>query len=151
MEKFMKIAIDEALISYSNGDVPVGCVIVKKGEVVARGHNTRYKDNSSIGHAEINAIINANKNLGNWVLEDCEMYVTVEPCQMCAGAILQSRIPKLVYGTKDGKAGCVDSLYNLLSDERFNHQVDVYSGVLEDECKGLMKQFFKELRENKNG
>ncbi len=151
MENYMKEALIEAQKSYDNGDVPVGCVIVKDNEIIARGYNTRYMENSAIGHAEINAICNANKKLNNWVLEDCTLYVTVEPCQMCAGAIVQSRIKKVVYGTKDSKAGCVDSLYNLLSDKRFNHQVDVVSGVLEQECATIMKEFFKDLRRKKRG
>ncbi len=149
MEKYMKEALKEANKSLENGDVPVGCIIVKDDVIVGRGYNTRYQDNSVIGHAEINAIIDANKTLKNWVLQDCEMYVTIEPCQMCAGAILQARIKKLVYGAKDRKAGCVDSLYSLLSDERFNHQVIIESGVLEEECSCLIKDFFKELRRNK--
>ncbi len=150
MDKYMKEALIEAKKSYDNKDVPVGCVIVKDEKIIARGHNTRYKDNSSIGHAEINAIQNANEFLNNWVLEGCTLFVTVEPCQMCSGAIIQSRISKVVYGTKDSKAGCVDSVYTMLSDKRFNHQVEVVSGVLEEECSKLMKDFFKELRRKKN-
>ncbi len=150
MDTYMREALKEAQVAYKNGDVPVGCVIVKDGKIIARAHNTRYKENCAIGHAEINAIQEANKTLNNWVLEGCELYVTVEPCQMCSGAIIQSRIDKVIYGTKDIKAGCVDSLYNLLSDKRFNHQVEVESGVLADECASIIKKFFKQIRDEKN-
>lgn len=148
-KKFMEEAIEEAKKALQNGDVPIGCVIVKDNKIVGRGYNTRNKFNSSIGHAEINAIADANKNLENWVLNECELYVTIEPCQMCSGAIIQSRIKKVYYGAPDLKAGCVDSLYNLLDDERFNHQVEHESGILEKECSKLVKEFFIQLRRKK--
>ncbi len=149
-EYYMKEALKEAIKARNNRDVPIGCVIVKDGEIIGRGHNTRYYGNSSIGHAEINAIIAANEKLNNWVLDECEMYVTVEPCQMCSGAIIQSRVKKVYIGALDYKAGCVVSLYNMFDDKRFNHQVDYEVGILEYECSSIIKEFFKEIR-RKNG
>ncbi len=148
-EFFMNEAIKEAKKSLEFGDVPIGCVIVKSGEIIARGHNTRNNLQSTIGHAEINAIKQANEVTNNWVLDDCELYVTIEPCQMCSGAIIQSRIKKVYFGAPDYKAGCVVSLYNLFDDERFNHQVEYEHGILADECSSLMKDFFKNLRRNR--
>lgn len=145
-EKYMQEALKQAYLALENDDVPIGCVIVKDNEIVGRGFNTRNNLNSAIGHAEINAIVDANKNLGNWILEDCELYVTIEPCQMCSGAIIQSRIKKVYYGAPDLKAGCVDSLYRLLDDDRFNHQVEHEGGILQFECSSIVKNFFVELR-----
>ncbi len=149
-KKYMKEAIKEAMKSLEHSDVPIGCIIVKDNKIIGKGHNTRYIDNSTMGHAEINAIIAANKVLNNWVLEDCELYVTIEPCQMCTGAIIQARIKKVYFGAKDEKAGCVESIYNMLDNVAFNHQVEYESGILEEECSNIVKQFFKELRRKKN-
>lgn len=148
-ELYMQEAIKEAIKSLEFDDVPIGCVIVKDDVIVGRGYNTRNDQNSSIGHAEINAITDANKTLGNWVLEDCELYVTIEPCQMCTGAIIQSRIKKVYFGANDKKAGCVTSLYKMFDDTRFNHQVLYEGNILEEECSVLVKNFFKELRRRK--
>ncbi len=148
-EFYMQEAIKEAKKSLEFDDVPIGCVIVKDDVIVGRGYNTRNDQNSSIGHAEINAITAANKTLGNWVLEDCELYVTIEPCQMCTGAIIQSRIKKVYFGANDKKAGCVTSLYKMFDDTRFNHQVLYEGNILEEECSVLVKNFFKELRRRK--
>ncbi len=148
-EFYMSEAIKEANKSLMHGDVPIGCVIVLNDKIIGRGYNTRNNLNSSIGHAEINAINDANKTLNNWVLEDCELYVTIEPCQMCSGAIIQSRIKKVYFGAPDYKAGCVVSLYNLFDDTRFNHQVEYEHGILEEECSNLVKNFFKDLRRRK--
>ncbi|MFV0425253.1 MAG: nucleoside deaminase [Bacilli bacterium] len=146
---FMNEAIIEAKKALKNNDVPIGCVIVKDNKIIGRGYNTRNKLKSSIGHAEINAIIDANKNLDNWVLENCELYVTIEPCQMCSGAIIQSRIKKVYFGARDPKAGCVVSLYNLFNEKLFNHQVEYEEGILKEECSKLVKDFFKSLRRTK--
>ncbi len=148
-EFFMNEALKEAQKANDKQEVPIGCVIVLNNEIIGRGHNTRNSENNSIGHAEINAIIDANKTINNWVLNDCEMYVTVEPCQMCTGAIIQARIKKVIFGTRDIKAGCVVSLYNMLSDQRFNHQVEYEEGILKTECSTIIKNFFKELRRKK--
>ncbi len=145
-EKYMKSAIEQAKIAELNGDVPIGCVIVKEGKVVGRGYNTRHKNKQAIGHAEINAIIDANNNLGHWMLDDCEMYVTLEPCQMCCGAIIQARIKKVFYGASDEKAGCVSSHINMLDYSNFNHKVEYEGRILEGESKELIKTFFKNLR-----
>src|SRR5699024_10540050 len=122
--------------------VPIGAVIVYKGEVIARGYNKRESNQVSLNHAELIAIARANKQLGSWRLENCTLYVTLEPCPMCAGALVQSRIERVVYGAKDPKAGCVGTLMNLVTDQRFNHQVDWTSGVLEKECSYLLTDFF---------
>ncbi|MFV0499941.1 MAG: nucleoside deaminase [Bacilli bacterium] len=145
-EIYMNEAINEAKKSLVSNDVPVGCVIVKNNKIIGRGHNTRNRTNSTIAHAEINAISDANSHLNNWVLEDCELYVTIEPCQMCTGAIIQSRIKKIYFGAADLKAGCVTSIYNLLDEKEFNHQVEYEYGILEVECSKLIKDFFKKLR-----
>ncbi|PKR77471.1 tRNA-specific adenosine deaminase [Halalkalibacillus sediminis] len=149
METFMEEAIKEARKAEQMKEVPIGAVIVYQGEVIARGYNQRETLQRSDAHAEMIAIEKANQKIGSWRLEDCTMYVTLEPCPMCAGAILQSRIPKLVYGASDPKAGCAGSLLNLLDDERFNHQVEIHPGILEEKCGRLLTDFFKQLRLNK--
>ncbi|WP_155800265.1 tRNA adenosine(34) deaminase TadA, partial [Planococcus halocryophilus] len=156
MEKdhfYMNLAIEEATKAAAKGEVPIGAIIVYKDEVIARAHNLRETTNNAVTHAELLAIQEACLHLGNWRLEDTKLYVTLEPCPMCAGAILQSRIPHIVYGARDAKAGSVDSLYRLLNDDRFNHQCQVTENVLADECGQLLTQFFRNLREakNKNG
>ncbi len=142
----MKEAILEAQKAYAIGEVPIGAVVVRYGEIVGRGHNQRETAKRAIAHAEILAIEDACKNLNGWRLIDCDLYVTLEPCIMCGGAIYQSRIINLVYGAKDIKSGAFGSLYNFAEDTRLNHQVKVQSGVLEAECSQLIKQFFKGLR-----
>ena len=147
--KYMRQAITQAKKAYKNGDVPIGCVIVHDGKVIARGYNRRNADKTTLAHAEILAIRKASKVIGDWRLEECTMYVTLEPCQMCAGAIVQARIPKVVIGCMNPKAGCAGSIINLLDMKQFNHQVEVSRGILEEECSELLKCFFKELREQK--
>ncbi|WP_422121771.1 tRNA adenosine(34) deaminase TadA [Planococcus sp. X10-3] len=148
-QHYMKLAIEEANKAGAKGEVPIGAVIVHDGTVIARAHNLRETSRNAVTHAELMAIQQACEALDNWRLEDTILYVTLEPCPMCAGAILQSRIPRVVYGARDAKAGCVDSLYRLLNDERFNHQCEVKENVLADECGGLLTQFFRNLRETK--
>lgn len=145
--RFMEEAIKEAKKAASKKEVPVGAVIVKEGKIIARGHNQRESTNDATSHAEIIAIRKASKKIKNWRLSGCTLYVTVEPCPMCAGAIVQARIDRVVYGAKDPKAGAVETLYQILSDKRLNHQVkEVISGVKEEECAELLKDFFKKLR-----
>ncbi|MFD1032907.1 tRNA adenosine(34) deaminase TadA [Metaplanococcus flavidus] len=148
-QHYMSLAIEEAKKAGAKGEVPIGAVIVHDGNVIARAHNLRETSRNAVTHAELMAIQQACETLDNWRLEDTILYVTLEPCPMCAGAILQSRIPRVVYGARDAKAGCVDSLYRLLNDERFNHQCEVKENVLADECGGLLTQFFRDLREKK--
>ena len=148
-EKFMKEAIKQAKKAEAIGDVPIGCVIVHNGKVIARGYNKRNKDKTVLAHAELLAMKKACKKLGDWRLEDCTMYITLEPCQMCSGAIVQSRMTRVVVGCMNPKAGCAGSILNLLQMSEFNHQVELETGVLEEECSHMMKQFFKELREKK--
>lgn len=148
-EKFMKEAIKQAKKAYALDETPIGCVIVHDGKIIGRGYNRRNTDKNTLAHAEIAAIRKASKKLGDWRLEECTMYVTLEPCQMCSGAIVQSRMTRVVVGCMNPKAGCAGSVLNLLQMEEFNHQVDLTIGVLEEECSQLMKQFFKELRERK--
>lgn len=150
-EKYMREAIKQAKKAGANQDVPIGCVIVFEGKIIARGYNRRNVDKTTLAHAEILAIKKASKVIGDWRLEDCTMYVTLEPCQMCAGAIVQARIPRVVIGCMNPKAGCAGSIINLLDIKEFNHQVEVTRGVLEDECSALMKNFFAWLRESKKG
>ncbi|WP_058309220.1 tRNA adenosine(34) deaminase TadA [Gracilibacillus massiliensis] len=145
-QEYMQIAIDEAKKAEVLGEVPIGAVIVYQDEVIATAFNLREKLQTTTSHAEMLAIDKANEVIGSWRLEDCSLYVTLEPCPMCAGAILQSRISRVVYGAKDEKAGCAGTLFNLLEDERFNHQVQVTSGVLEEESSQLLTSFFKQLR-----
>ena len=142
----MKAAITEAKKARNIDEVPVGCVIVHNNKIIARGHNTREKDQSVLGHAEINAIKKASKKIGSWRLEECDIYVTLEPCSMCSGAIIQSRIKNLYYGAKDPKTGAAGSVLNLFS-YTFNHQVNVVGGIMEEECSRIIKDFFKELRQ----
>lgn len=148
-EKYMKEAIKQAKKAESNKDVPIGCVIVHDGKIIARGYNRRNMDKTTLAHAEILAIKKASKYLGDWRLEECTMYVTLEPCQMCAGAIVQARIPHVVIGCMNPKAGCAGSIINILDIKEFNHQVEITKGVLEEECSSMMKNFFAWLRESK--
>ena len=148
-EKYMREAVRQAKKAAALNEVPIGCVIVHEGKIIARGYNRRNTDKSPLAHAEITAIRKASRKLGDWRLEECTLYVTLEPCQMCAGAIVQSRIPRVVIGCMNPKAGCAGSVLNLLQVERFNHQAEIETGVLEEECSGMMKQFFRELRERK--
>lgn len=142
----MKAALNEARKAYLLGEVPVGAVIVYDNKIIARGHNTRELAQSVLGHAEINAIKKASKKIGSWRLEDCDMYVTLEPCSMCSGAIIQSRIKNLYFGAYDLKTGASGSVFNLF-DYPFNHKVNVYGGIMEEECSRIIKDFFKELRQ----
>ena len=145
-ERFMKEAIRQAKKAAALGDVPIGCVIVKQGQIVARGYNRRNADKSVLSHAEIISIKKSCKKLGDWRLEECTMYVTLEPCPMCAGAIVQARIPRVVIGCMNPKAGCAGSVLDMLHVSGFNHQVQTCVGVLEEECSALMTDFFQELR-----
>ena len=145
-EKYMKAAIREAKKAYALEEVPIGCVIVQDGKIIARGYNRRNTDKVTLAHAEIAAIKKASKKTGDWRLEDCTMYVTLEPCQMCAGAIVQSRMKKVVIGCMNPKAGCAGSVLNLLQMQEFNHQVELERGVLEEACSEILSRFFKELR-----
>ena len=149
-EKFMQAAISEAIKARERNEVPIGAVIVQDGEVIASGYNLRETSQQTLSHAELLAIEAANEKVGSWRLEDCTLYVTLEPCPMCAGAIVQSRIKRVVYGAPDPKAGCAGTLFNLLEEPRFNHQVEVTSGVLQEECASLLTDFFKALRQRKN-
>lgn len=148
-EKFMREAIIEAQKASGLNEVPIGAVIVYKDEIIARGHNIRETSQQTLSHAELIAIKEANERIGSWRLEDCTLYVTLEPCPMCAGAILQARMKRVVYGATDPKAGCAGTLMNLLDDTRFNHQVEVEKHVLETECASLLTDFFKRLRKKK--
>ncbi len=148
-EKYMREAIRQAKKAYALGEVPIGCVIVYEGKIIGRGYNRRTIDKNALAHAEIAAIKKACKKMGDWRLEECTMYVTLEPCQMCSGAIVQSRMKKVVIGCMNPKAGCAGSILNLLQIEEFNHQVELTVGVLEEDCSHMMKQFFQELREKK--
>ncbi len=148
-EKYMRAALREAKKAYALGEVPIGCVLVADGRIIARGYNRRKTDHNTLSHAELNAIRKAGKKTGDWRLEQCTMYVTLEPCQMCAGAIVQARIPKVYIGTMNPKAGCAGSLLNLLQFPAFNHQVDIESGILQEECAALLSGFFKEMRQKK--
>lgn len=148
-EKYMKEAIRQAKKALTSGDVPIGCVIVHEGKIIARGYNKRNAKKTTLAHAELLAMAKAAKKLGDWRLEDCTMYVTLEPCQMCAGAIVQARIPKVVIGTMNPKAGCAGSVINLLQMDKFNHQVDVVYDILKEECSVMLSDFFRELREKK--
>lgn len=145
-EAFMQEALVEAQKAYDMDEVPIGAVVVKDGKIIGRGHNLRESEKDPILHAEIIAIRQAAQTLDGWRLTDCDIYVTIEPCPMCAGAILQARIRQLVFGARDPKAGCVGSLYNLLQDARFNHQTEVVEAVLEEECSHIMKDYFRQKR-----
>ncbi|TCS95445.1 tRNA adenosine(34) deaminase TadA [Hazenella coriacea] len=148
-EKYMRAALHEAEKAKAIGEVPIGAVIVYKDEIIGKGYNLREIDQDPTAHAEIIAIQEATDHLGSWRLNDCVLYVTLEPCPMCAGAIIQSRIATVVYGTTDPKAGCAGTLMNLLDEPRFNHQTAVISGVLEEECSSMLTHFFRELRKEK--
>ncbi|MFD1362615.1 tRNA adenosine(34) deaminase TadA [Lentibacillus salinarum] len=146
---YMQAAIQQAEKAKQMNEVPIGAVIVNYDDIIATGYNVRETSQTGLSHAELIAIEEANRHIGSWRLEDCTLYVTLEPCPMCAGAIVQSRIKRVVYGAPDPKAGCAGTLMNLLQDERFNHQADVTSGMLQEECSALLTGFFRELRERK--
>ena len=146
-EKYMKEALKQANKAYLLGEVPIGCVIVYEGKIIGRGYNRRNTDKNTLAHAEITAINKASKKIGDWRLEGCTLYVTLEPCQMCAGAIVQARIPEVVMGSMNPKAGCAGSILNILEMPQFNHQVKVTRGILEEECSRMLTTFFKELRQ----
>ena len=148
-ESFMKQAVKQAKKAYDKLETPIGCVIVHEDKIIARGYNKRNMKKNTLAHAEILAINKASKVLGDWRLEDCTIYVTLEPCPMCAGAIVQARIPRVVIGSMNPKAGCAGSVLNLLQQDGLNHQVEVTKGVLAEECSGLMTSFFRELRKKK--
>ena len=148
-EKYMKQAIRQAKKAYAIGETPIGCVIVYQDKIIGRGYNRRTSDKNTLAHAELNAIRKASRKMGDWRLEGCTMYVTLEPCQMCSGAIVQSRMTRVVVGCMNPKAGCAGSVLNLLQMQEFNHQAELTTGVLEKECSQMMKSFFKELREKK--
>lgn len=145
-DKYMKEAMKQARKAYALGEVPIGCVIVRDGKIIGRGYNRRNTDKNTLAHAEITAINKASKVIGDWRLEECTLYVTLEPCQMCAGAIVQARIPKVVMACMNPKAGCAGSILNILDMPQFNHQVETVKGVLEEECSRMLKEFFVELR-----
>ena len=147
--KFMKLAIEEAERAGDLLEVPIGAVLVLDGEVIARAHNLRESTQTAIAHAELLAIDQGCKKIGSWRLEEATLYVTLEPCPMCSGAIILSRVKRVVYGAMDPKAGCAGTFMNLLTDQRFNHQCEVTKGVLEEECVQLLTSFFKNLRQRK--
>jgi len=148
-EKYMREAVRQAKKAEALNETPIGCVIVHEGKIIARGYNRRNTEGSTLAHAEITAIRKANKKIGDWRLEGCTMYVTLEPCQMCAGALVQSRITRIVIGAMNKKAGCAGSVINLLNMAGFNHQVEITYGVLEQECSEMMSGFFRKLRESR--
>lgn len=148
-ELFMKAAIEEAKKAEAIGEVPIGAVIVKDGEIISTAYNLRETEQRAVAHAELLVIDDACQKLGTWRLSETTLYVTLEPCPMCAGAIVLSRVDRVVYGAKDPKGGCAGTLMNLLQDDRFNHMAEVTSGVLEDECAALLSNFFRGLREKK--
>lgn len=148
-EYYMKEAILQARKALQINEVPIGAIIVYKDEIIARGYNMRNTLKNVLGHAEIIAINEASKYIGDWRLEECEMYITLEPCPMCAGAIVQARIPKVIFGARNAKAGCAGSILNLLKQDKLNHQVEIVEGILADESSKMLKDFFKEFRKNK--
>ena len=148
-EDYMEMALAEARQAELMDEVPIGAIVVYHGKVIGAGHNMRERFQNAAYHAELMAIMEACEYLGSWRLEECDLYVTLEPCMMCSGAIMNSRIRTLYYGAKNPKAGTVDSLYHLLSDSRFNHQVEIRSGIKENECQQLLKQFFKRVRKSR--
>lgn len=148
-EKFMREAVRQAKKALALGEVPIGCVITYEDRIIARGYNRRNTDKNPLSHAEIIAIRKASRKMGDWRLEGCTMYVTLEPCPMCSGAIVQARMDKVVMACKNPKAGCCGSILNLLQEERFNHQVELEQGVMEEECSALLSDFFRELRRKK--
>ncbi|CRZ35649.1 tRNA(adenine34) deaminase [Herbinix hemicellulosilytica] len=145
-EKYMREALKQAKRAYRLGEVPIGCVIVYQDKIIGRGYNKRNTKKTTLAHAEITAIDKASKKMGDWRLEDCTIYITLEPCQMCSGAIVQARIKRAVIGAMNPKAGCAGSILNILQMEEFNHQVEITTGVLEEECSAILQKFFKELR-----
>ena len=148
-QRYMKEAMKQAKKADKIDEVPIGCVIVYEDRIIARAYNRRNTDKNTLAHAELLAIKKASKVLGDWRLEDCTMYITLEPCQMCAGAIVQARIKRVVVGSMNPKAGCAGSVLNLLQMKQFNHQVELETGVMEEECSRMLKEFFKRLREEK--
>lgn len=148
-EKYMREAIRQAKKAYALEEVPIGCVIVYEGKIIGRGYNRRTIDKNALAHAEVQAIRKACKKMDDWRLEDCTLYVTLEPCQMCSGAIVQARVKRVVVGCMNPKAGCAGSILNLLDVKEFNHQAELTTGVLGEECSQMMKQFFRELREKR--
>lgn len=149
-EKYMKEAIRQAKKAAAIGEVPIGCIIVYEDKIIGRGYNRRMVDHTVLAHAEILAMKKACKKMGDWRLEGCTMYITLEPCPMCAGAIVQARIPRVVVGSMNPKAGCAGSVMNLLQEPGFNHQVELEKGILEEECSTMLKEFFKVLRKRKS-
>ena len=147
--KYMRQALTQAKKAAAIDEVPIGCVIVQDGHIIARGYNRRNIDKNTLAHAELAAIRKASRKTGDWRLEDCTMYVTLEPCQMCAGAIVQSRMKRVVIASMNAKAGCAGSVLNLLQMQQFNHQVEITQGVLEEECSEMLSSFFRELRKRK--
>ena len=143
---YMGVALDEAQKAYRLGEVPIGAVVVRHGEIIGRGHNMREKWNDPTAHAEMIAIREACEQAGGWRLTESALYVTIEPCPMCAGAMVLARLPRLVYGARDPKGGAVDSLFDLVRREELNHRVEVTAGILEEECRAIMQKFFQELR-----
>ena len=149
---YMEVAIDQGCIAEQNGDVPVGCVIVYQGQIIAKAYNQRRQLRDPTAHAEIIALTQAAEFVGDWRLGGCTMYVTLEPCPMCAGALVLARIDRLVFGIEDPKTGACGSLYNIVADQRLNHQIDVATGVLADQCRQQLQSFFQKRRlENRNG
>ena len=148
-EKYMAQAVRQAEKAYALAEVPIGCVIIYEGKIIGRGYNRRNTDKNTLAHAELNAIQEASRELGDWRLDGCTMYVTLEPCQMCVGAIVQSRIKKVVMGCRNPKAGCAGSILNLLQVPEFNHQVEIEEGVLGQQCSDMLKNFFRKLRGEK--
>lgn len=148
-EKYMEEALKMAKKAYDSHETPIGCIIVHQNKIIAKAYNKRNKKKNPLAHAEVIAIHKASKKIGDWRLEDCTMYVTLEPCPMCAGAILQARLKKVVMGTMSGKSGCAGSVINLLQMEKFNHYVEIETGILRQSCSKLMSEFFKELRQKK--
>ena len=144
--KYMKAALKQAEKALAIGEVPIGAVIVENGRIIGRGYNRRNTDHTTLAHAEITAIRKANKKVGDWRLEGCTLYVTLEPCQMCAGALVQSRIDRVVIGAPSYKSGCGGTLMNILQNNEFNHQVEIETGVMLEECTAILQKFFKELR-----
>ena len=145
-EKYMKKAIEQAKRAAKYGEVPIGCVIVYEDKIIGRGYNRRKTDRNTLSHAELTAIRKASRYIGDWRLEGCTMYVTLEPCQMCAGAVVQARIDKVVIGTMSPKSGCAGSILNLFNVPQFNHQVETVTGVCEEECSKILSDFFTDLR-----
>ncbi len=146
-EKYMKEAIKQAKKAAAIGEVPIGCIIVYNGKIIGRGYNRRKTDKNTLSHAELVAIKRASKVMDDWRLEDCDMYITLEPCQMCSGAIVQARMKRVYIGCMNPKAGCAGSIFNLLQVPEFNHKVEITKGILEEECSMILKDFFKDLRE----